>query len=76
MTKSEFRNGTSSRKNFCKTCSITILQGGRSGQPFFRQGQKWPYNFCQARIYYFCEKCDVSARNCKFGKFLAQETLF
>ena len=42
MIKSEFLKGTSSRKNLCKTCRITIIQGGRSWQPFFRRGQKLP----------------------------------
>ena len=34
-----------------------------------RRTQKWPQNFCQPRICYFCEKCIVFARESKlFGE--------
>ena len=56
----------------------------------FRREKNGNENFCQARIYNFCVKCVVFARNCKFAKLtqwnmqyipcnsalLAQETLF
>ena len=64
-------------------------QGGRTWQPFFG-GKNGHENFRQARIYNFCSKCVVFARNRKFAKLtqwnmqyipcnsalLAQETLF
>ena len=37
-------------------------QGGRSWQPFV-EGKNGPENFRQARIYYFCDRCIVFARN-------------
>ena len=44
-----------------------ILQGGRTWQPFVgsKNGNE---NFCQARIYKFCVKCVIFARNRKFAK--------
>ena len=64
-------------------------QGGRTWQPFVRS-KNGNENFRQARIYNFCDKCVVFARNCKFASltqynmqyipcnsaFLAQETQF
>ena len=56
----------------------------------FRQTQKWPQNFCKARICYFCDKFVFFARDCKLANLnhhntqripcnstlIAQETLF
>ena len=71
-----------------KTDHIAV-EGGRTWQPFVgsKNGNE---NFRQARIYNFCVKCVVFARNRKFAKLtqwkmqyipcnsalLAQETLF
>ena len=46
---------------------LSQVQGGRTWQPFVgsKNGNK---NFCQARIYNFCVKCVVYARNRKFAK--------
>ena len=69
--------------------STSCNQGGRSWQ-HFGKGKNDHKNFCQARVYYFRDKCVVFARNCKFANltqydmqympcnsaFLAQETLF
>ena len=40
-------------------------QGGRTWQPFVG-GKNGHENFRQARIYNFCDKCVVFARNLKF----------
>ena len=67
---------------------FTTQQGGRSWQ-LFVEGKNVHENFCQARIYYFRDKCVVFARNPKFANsaqynmqyvqcnsaLLAQETL-
>ena len=78
---------------FPRTASTNIFQryyqGGRTWQPFVRS-KNGNENFRQARIYNFCDKCVVFARNRKFAKLtqwnmqyipwntalLAQETLF
>ena len=41
-------------------------QGGRTWQPFVR-GKNGHENFRQTRIYNFCDKCVVFARNRKFA---------
>ena len=67
----------------------SLKQGGRTWQPFVG-GKNGHENFRQARMYNFCNKCVVFARNRKFAKLtrwnmqyipcnsalLAQETLF
>ena len=72
----------------CTLLLIIIIQGGRTWQPFVR-GKNGPENFRQARIYNFCDKCVVFARNREFANLtqknmqyipsnsalLAQETL-
>ena len=66
------------------------IEAGWQKLAAFRRGQKWPYNFRQARIHFFRDKCVVFARDYKPANltqnnlqyspcnnaFLAQETLF
>ena len=47
---------------------MTLYQGGRCWQ-HFGEGKNDHKNFSQARVYYFCDKCVVFARNCKFAHF-------
>ena len=54
---------------FLSLLSLDSLQGGRSWQPF-GEGKNGRKKICQARIYYFCDKCVVFARNCKFAKLI------
>ena len=46
---------------------LLCSQGGRTWQPFVG-GKNGHENFRQARIYIFCNKCVVFARNRKFAK--------
>ena len=51
---------------FINLSKTKYKQGSRSWQPFI-EGKKGHEKLRKARIYYFCDKCIVFARNCKFA---------
>ena len=51
---------------FLSLLSLDSPQGGRCWQPF-GEGKNGRKKICQARIYYFCDKCITFGRDYKFA---------